>query len=268
MNLLQFFQKEAIPTETGLHLKTAIIQSLITQLKPLALVQHSIKGITLFVTAPEGSADQLAYYGVLQTPTFKGELDRSFADYFLEIPPNWSLKIAPAPPNVSIYTPLTSGLYMRIENASTSTVSYQATLRALVGKLWEETYELSPDPTQKHTIGRGKTPHLASGRVHRNDIAFIASDEPPFDASTCQDNDFVSRYHGYFLYDETRQQFAFKLAAGVFQSGHHTRILRLHQEQEEIIIVNNETILYYLQHGDQLQFNRKATLEFLIEPQA
>lgn len=268
MNLLQFFRKEAPPTETGLHLKTAVIQSIIAQLKQLALVPHRIKGITLFVTVPEGSAEQLAYHSVLHAPTFKNELERSFADYFLEVPPNWVLKILPAPPNVSVYTPLTSGLSMRIETASNQVVTPPARLRALVGKLWEESYPLTPEATRKYTIGRGKTPQLASGRVHRNDIAFIAPEEPSFDTSTCQGNEFVSRYHGYFLYDEVLQQFAFKLASGVFQSGHHTRILRIHQEQEEIITVNNETIAYYLQHGDQLQFNRKATLEFLIDNQA
>ncbi len=263
MKLFDFLTKQNDPTETGLHLKNAIIGSIVTQLKQLALLQHAIKGITLYITAPQSSADELAHWTVLNTPSFKSDLQRHLADYFLDLPSNWNLYIEAKTTDFEHYIALSSALRMQIQTTQLAQVQY-GQIQALVGKLWQDTYELRPDSTLKYAIGRGKTPQLASGRIHKNDIAFIADDEQCFDPTTCEVNNFVSRYHGFVVYDAAQKQFAFKLAAGVSQAGHHTRILRTNGQQEEIITVNNDTILYYLQHGDQLQFNRKAVVEFLI----
>ena len=264
MKLFDFFTKENDPTETGLHLKNAIIGSIVAQLRQLALLTHAIKGITLYITAPETSADELAHRAVLNAPSFKSDLQRHLTDHFLELPPNWNFNVETKTADFEHYIALSALLRMQIQTTQLAQVQH-AFIQALVGKLWQDTYELRPDSTLKYAIGRGKTPQLASGRIHKNDIAFIADDEQNFDPTTCEANNFVSRYHGFVVYDAVQKQFAFKLAAGVSQAGHHTRILRTNGHQEESITVNNDTILYYLQHGDQLQFNRKAMVEFLIK---
>lgn len=266
MKLFDFFTKENAPTETGLHLKNAIIGSIVAQLKQLALLTHSIKGITLYITASESSADELVHRAVLNAPSFKSDLQRHLADNFLELPAKWNFNIETKTSDFEHYIALSPVLRMQLE--TTKPISGQhGFVQALVGKLWQDAYEIRPDNTLKYAIGRGKTPQLASGRIHKNDIAFIADDEEGFDPTTCEVNNFVSRYHGFMVYDSAQKQFAFKLAAGVSQAGHHTRILRTNGLQEESITVNNDTILYYLQHGDQLQFNRKAMVEFLIKSQ-
>lgn len=264
MKLFDFFTKENAPTETGLHLKNAIIGSIVAQLKQLALLTHSIKGITLYITTAESSADGLAHLAVLNVPSFKSDLQRHLADHFLELPAKWNFIIEVKTTDFEQYIALSPILRMQLETTKPANVQH-GFVQALVGKLWQEIYELRPDSTLKYAIGRGKTPQLASGRIHKNDIAFLANDEEGFDPITCEANNYVSRYHGFIVYDATQKQFAFKLVAGVAQAGHHTRILRTNGLQEESITVNNDTILYYLQHGDQLQFNRKAMVEFLIK---
>lgn len=248
------------PAETGLHLRDEkTIDAIVKSLQQLGLVGKGIIGIKLFVL-PKNQVDELAYNNLLQTDGFKTELQRQLDNKFVLLSDNWSFAweiIDIFPQDCTIINDV---LAIRLLDKG-SVKHKEATITTLIGKTWESTCDLKPTEDIIN-IGRGKSPELASGRIQVNQIAFIDPDEEELDTKTKDINLHVSRFHCYIKYDLTEMKYSLHLAKLIFQSGHDTKILRGSGNKEQKIDVNNDRIAYPLESGDQIQFNKKAILEF------
>ncbi len=245
--------------QTGLHFREKLIEDITETLKKISIVSDDIVGLKLFVL-PLEPANKIAYENQLREKSFKEHLQRRFDDIFLKLSDDWkfSHELCNEFPNDS--DKINEELAIKIVRKSNQN-DKKATLKVLSGKTWKLTYTLQPNKAI-YSIGRGKTPKLDSGMIHNNDIAFIDPNEnSQLDSTNEQINLHVSRFHCSIEYDSTKKTYSLKLAKGLFQKGHVTRILR----DSETVEVNNDSLSYPLKSGDQIQFNKKAILEFKLK---
>ena len=247
------------PAETGLHLQNDTISEIIKGFRQIRLVGKDIKGFKLWVS-PKTDIDHLAYEHVLKSEDFKIELQRILDNNFIQLSENWLFEWAIQESLPEECTQLNSVLAISIMDRR-NLKHKEATLKALAGKTWKEKYELKPEAKIIH-IGRGKRPTLDSGTFQTNEIAFIDPAEKKLDDKTKEINLHVGRSHCYIKYDMNDMKYCLYLADSILNTNYDTKILRGAGNQVSKIDVNNERNPYPLEDGDQIQFNKKAVLEF------
>ena len=248
--------------ETGLHLKADTIEAILKSHEQLRGIGKNLIGLRLFVL-PKNQVEELAYERLLLENSFKVELQRALDNQFVQLADNWTFSyeiVSSFPENSAKINEV-----LAIQLLDKGSVKHkEATLTTLVGKTWKKSYDLQPKAGALN-IGRGKNPVLESGRIHTNQVAFIDPTEETLDAKIEEISRHVSRFHAAIKYDANQMKYCLYLAKGVFTNGHNTKILRGESHDEQKIDVNNDQIAYILEDNDQIQFNRKAVLEFRLK---
>lgn len=266
---MNFFKKifgskaqDSQPAETGLHLKADIIETILKSHEQFRLVGKNLRGLKLFVI-PQTGSEGLAYHHLFSDNGFKIELQRQLENSYVQLSDDWSFipEIVEAFPEDC--TPLNQVVAIMLLDKG-SVKHKEAILTVLAGKTWKKSYDLKPN-NDVINIGRGKSPVTDSGRIQANQMAFIDPEEEKLDDKIKDINLHVSRFHCYIKYDLSQMKYCLYLAKDIFQSGHITKILRGSGNNEQKIDINNDRMAYPLEHDDQIQFNKKAVLEFKLK---
>lgn len=136
-----------------------------------------------------------------------------------------------------------------------------ARLQVLVGQAALSDYELDPRQQVKFNIGRTQHPKLSTGKIHTNDIVFLAQDDEGFDAQRGVANLHVSRNHAYILYNPQLDKFfLFPDKGGLPENGNKTRI---YTADDKVKSLNVPGVSHELQNGDQIELGGNAILVFM-----
>ncbi|GAO41056.1 FHA domain-containing protein [Flavihumibacter petaseus] len=137
----------------------------------------------------------------------------------------------------------------------------KAVIRTLVGQTEQTEYPLDPSRQLKYYIGRSREPRLSSGKVHPNDIVFVAADEPGFDSEKARGNLQVSRNHAMICFDPRFKKFLlYPDKGGLPESGNK---LKVYTQDDKVRQLNIAGVPHELRDGDQIALGGEAILVFL-----
>lgn len=217
-------------------------------------------GLTLWVRCADTAEEDrmaVALYAT-QPGHFRDELSRHLADQYIKLAPNWTFSwqfIRGELPATCTYQQGNLGL--EVIRPSTSK-PIQIRIRTLTGQTTQTLYVLDPAQQTEFRIGRGRTVETASGRVRTNDIAFLDSGEPGFDATRGEPNQSVSRQHATIRYDVDARRYRLMAdAGGLPANGNKTKILRADDTVERADLPG---VGYTLSPGDQIELGGEAKL--------
>ncbi|WEK33613.1 MAG: FHA domain-containing protein [Candidatus Pseudobacter hemicellulosilyticus] len=189
-------------------------------------------------------------------------LERKLQNHFIQLEPDWvfswSLINGPLPEHCIQEGAL--GLTVRRAGERNTARQSTARLEVLSGQAACSSYLLDPQVQQKYFIGRTNQPQLASGRIRRNDIAFLDSDETGYDENAGRANAHVSRDHAYIIYDPAQDQyFLYPDKGGLPENGNKTRV---HTADDKVKHLTIQGVAHALQHEDQIELGGAAVLLF------
>ena len=217
-------------------------------------------GLTLWVRCLDTAEEDrmaVALYAT-QPGHFRTDLSRHLADQYIRLAPNWTFTwqfMRDELPAVCTYQEGNLGLEV-IRPATSKPL--QLRIRTLKGQTTQTMYVLNPEQQTEFRIGRGRTVETASGRVRTNDIAFLESGEPGFDADRGEPNASVSRQHATIRYEaDTRRYRLMADAGGLPANGNKTKILRANDTVERADLPG---VGYTLSPGDQIELGGEAKL--------
>lgn len=217
-------------------------------------------GLTLWVRCSDTAEEDrmaVALYAT-QPGHFRAELSRHLADQYIRLAPDWTFSwqfVHDALPADCAYQQGNLGLEV-IRPSSGKPL--QLRVRTLTGQTSQTFYILDPAQQTDFRIGRGRTVETASGRVRTNDIAFLDSGEPGFEAGRGEPNSSVSRQHATIRYDATTRRYRLMAdAGGLPANGNKTKILRADDTVERVDLPN---VGYLLSPGDQIELGGEAKL--------
>lgn len=217
-------------------------------------------GLKLWVRCADTAEEDrmaVALYAT-QPGHFRHELSRHLADQYIQLAPDWTFSwqfVRDELPANCTYQQGNLGL--EVIRPSTSK-PLLIRIRTLTGQTTQTLYVLDPAQQTEFRIGRGRTVETASGRVRTNDIAFLDSGEPGFDAVRGEPNQSVSRQHATIRYDaESRRYRLMADAGGLPANGNKTKILRANDTVERADLPG---VGYTLSPGDQIELGGEAKL--------
>jgi FHA domain len=289
-NLFTRFRKEAIDTATNAAetapsfspllqtgafmpstpaLREAITGFIIQSLQPYVDEKAiSIAGLHFYIvckTPQEEEAARVALY-TDRPGMFAGTLlERKMLNHFIQLSPNWYFECHVVndhklPENC--IRKENFGLHI-VRAGEPVTVHFStAILEVLAGQAEQSVYRLDPQQQLKYCIGRTKTPQLSSGRIQVNDIVFIGSDEPGYNAVTGAPNNRVSRNHASIVFDTaTGNWLLYPDKGGLPENGNK---LKIHTAADKIKWLNIHGVSHSLADGDQVELGGEAIVRFRI----
>lgn len=228
----------------------------------------SIAGLHLYLVCENHEQEEAAGVALcIDRPgMFRSEyLERKLLNHFIQLEPawtfTWEITRGPLPADCV----QEAGLGLKVSRAGERNPARFSTarLQVLAGQAGQNQYLLDPQGQLKFYIGRTGNPQLASGRIRKNDIAFLGKEEDGFDENTGHANLHVSRDHAYIVYDPSLDQyFLFPDKGGLPDNGNKTRV---HTADDKIKTLTIYGVAHALQDEDQIELGGEAVLLFRLD---
>jgi len=215
-----------------------------------------IKGIKLYLLSGNSEEDNLinvALYADMPGLFKTRELERKLSDHYIVPDQGWYFEFRLIRDKLPHCTISRGNMGLDIIKDTSAKGSFtKAAITVLSGQAEKDEYILDPAVKLKYTIGRGKKPVLTSGRMHANDIVFIAKEEPGFDEQRGGGNLTVSRYHAAIIFKPDQNKYYIAAEAR----------LKLFSDDGKLLRLEIPGTLHELTDGDQVELGGSARLLF------
>jgi hypothetical protein len=244
-----------------------IIKFIINGLKPYIDEKgHTIAGLRLYLVCNNKELEETLKVALCDdTPGMfqKDHLERKLVNNFIQLAGGWFFEHHLVTDKLPDYCIIHGAMGLEVIRRGQDLFQQysMAHLQVLAGKTEFTEYELKPQQQLKFNIGRTRNPKLSTGKIHTNDIVFLAQDDPQFDAQTGAANLHVSRNHAYILYNPQLDKFfLFPDKGGLPENGNKTRI---YTTDDKVKSLNVPGVSHELQNGDQIELGGAAILVFM-----
>ncbi len=190
-------------------------------------------------------------------------LERHLLNHYINLSRNWFFEVQVIEQPFAEHLIVQDQFGLEIVRPQSMAVSGQSTavIRTLVGQTEQSEYALDPGRQLKYYIGRSRQPRLSTGKLHPNDIVFLAADEPGYDAEKGRGNLQVSRNHAMICFDTRfRKYLLYPDRGGLPESGNK---LKVYTQDDRVKQLSIAGIPHELQDGDQIALGGEAILVFL-----
>ena len=188
-------------------MRDAIAQFILKSLQPYVdekgLAVAALHFYVLCRSQQETEAARVALYmdkpGLFKTK----QLERILMNHFIPLEPGWEWETHLVQDQLPDNCLQQGNFGLKILGAGQHAQEHyiKAILQVLSGQAACSEYELDPLQQRRFSIGRGKAPQLASGKIQQNDIVFLGKEDPGYNELTGTPNIKVSRNHAFIIYE-------------------------------------------------------------------